>query len=66
MQLSCKNYPFVKPGIVRKVQRTLHKFNAYVRDLKVALNNMPAASKTFRVVINAERKLLNSHRGRFK
>ena len=57
IQLSCKNYPSVKPGLVRNIQRTLHKFNAYVRDLKVALNNMPATSETFKVVINVEGKL---------
>lgn len=32
---------------------------------KVALDKVPATSKSFKVVINAERKPLDSHRGRF-
>ncbi|XP_076301721.1 uncharacterized protein LOC143219730 [Lasioglossum baleicum] len=65
VQLRCSNVPYVKHDLVRQLQGMLHTFNAYVRDLKVALNKVPATSKTFKVAINAERKPPDSHRGRF-
>ena len=65
IKLRCSNFTDVKPGLVRQLQGMLHTCNAYIRDLKVALDKVPAMSKTFKVVINAERKPPDSHRGRF-
>ncbi|XP_056408999.1 uncharacterized protein LOC130320089 [Hyla sarda] len=37
--------------------------NSYIRDLKVALDKVPETSDTFKVVINAENKPQEGHRG---
>lgn len=65
VQLRCSIFPEVKPGLVKQLQRMLHTFNTYVRDLKIALDKVPETSKPFKVVINAEKKPPESHRGRF-
>lgn len=65
VDLRCSNFSDVKPGLVRQLQRMLHTYNAYIKDLKVALDKVPATAKTFKVVTNAERKPPDSHRGCF-
>lgn len=40
-RLRCSNFPGVKQGFVKQLQRMLHDNNKYIRDLKTTLDKVP-------------------------
>lgn len=65
VRLRCSNFPDVKQGLVKQLQRMLHDVNSYIKDLKTALDKVPPTCKKFEVVIHADRKPADVHGGRF-
>lgn len=60
----CNNFPNVKPWLVAKLQKVLHNHNSYINDFKTALESVPEGQE-FKVVIHADRKPVDGHRGQF-
>jgi len=65
VRLRRSNFPDVKQGLVKQLQRMLHDVNSYIKDLKTALDKVPPTCKKFEVVIHADRKSADAHGGRF-
>ena len=65
MRLRCGNFPDVKQGLVKQLQRMIHDVNGYIKNLKTTLDRMPLTCNKFEVVIHADRKPAGAHGGRF-
>ncbi|XP_024893230.1 uncharacterized protein LOC112468336 [Temnothorax curvispinosus] len=66
VRLRCiSNFSDVKQGLVKELQRMLHDVNSYIKDLKTTLDKVSPTCKKFEVVIYADRKPADAHRGRF-
>ncbi|XP_071642973.1 uncharacterized protein [Temnothorax longispinosus] len=65
VRLRCSNFSDVKQGLVKELQRMLHDVNSYIKDLKTTLDKVSPTCKKFEVVIHADRKPADAHRGRF-
>ncbi|XP_054260248.1 uncharacterized protein LOC128984903 [Macrosteles quadrilineatus] len=61
----CDKVPGIKPALVHMIQNMLHNFNTYVMDFKCAIENMSEDSSEFQVLIHADKKPTNAHRGRY-
>uniref|UniRef100_A0A8D9E7B6 OTU domain-containing protein n=1 Tax=Cacopsylla melanoneura TaxID=428564 RepID=A0A8D9E7B6_9HEMI len=62
--IRCQNFPATKPYLVRQLQTMLHQYNPYIREFKIALESTPIDVQ-FKVVIQANKKPADGHRGRF-
>ncbi|XP_071579388.1 uncharacterized protein [Temnothorax nylanderi] len=65
VRLRCSNFSDVKQVLVKELQRMLHDVNSYIKDLKTTLDKVSPNCKKFEVVIHADRKPDDAHRGRF-
>ncbi|XP_077264817.1 uncharacterized protein LOC143898893 [Temnothorax americanus] len=65
VRLRCSNFSDVKQGLVKELQRMLHDVNTYIKDLKTTLDKVSPNCKKFEVVIHADRKPDDAHRGCF-
>ncbi|XP_065356368.1 uncharacterized protein LOC135950766 [Calliphora vicina] len=63
--IRCQNFPGVKSGLVKQLQRMLHEVNAYVKQLKSTIESVPQGCETYQIVIRADRKPAEAHSGRF-
>lgn len=63
--LRCQNFPDIKQGLVKQLQRMLHEVNKYVKELKTTIDRMPQECESFQVVIHAEKAPARAHAGRF-
>ncbi|XP_023223321.1 uncharacterized protein LOC111624647 [Centruroides sculpturatus] len=63
--LRCSIFPDVKKSLIKQLQAMLHYYNPYLKDLKTALEKVPHNFKNLEVVIHADRKPANAHRGCF-
>lgn len=60
----CKTNPVLNPTIVKDLQIILHQNNKYIKSFKTAIECQP--TDNFSVVIQADTKSANAHKGRFK
>lgn len=63
--LRCNNFPNIKKGLVKQLQHMLHEVNVYVKEFKVAFDNITTPSQNFKVIIHADRTPANAHKGRY-
>ncbi|KAL4098553.1 hypothetical protein QTP88_023139 [Uroleucon formosanum] len=63
VQLRCSLYPEVKQALVKQLQNMLHTENKYIRELKTTIDNASQNNTNFQVVIHADRKPANGHKG---
>ncbi|GFW53892.1 uncharacterized protein TNCV_2446831 [Trichonephila clavipes] len=63
--ICCGIYPGIKPELISQLQKSLHDHNKFVMDFKAAIDSVPKDQKDFKVFINAERKSVGEHKGRF-
>ena len=63
--IRCTNFNDVRPALIAQLQVMLHGCNNYVKDLKSAIESVPKDDKQFQVIIHADRKPPDAHRGRF-
>ncbi|XP_060858512.1 uncharacterized protein LOC132935889 [Metopolophium dirhodum] len=63
VQLRCSLYPEVKQALVKQLQNMLHTENKYIRELKTTIDNASQNNTNFQVVIHADRKSANGHKG---
>ncbi|KAL4141455.1 hypothetical protein QTP88_004092 [Uroleucon formosanum] len=63
IQLRCSLYPEVKQALVKQLQNMLHTENEYNRELKTTIDNASQNNTNFQVVIHADRKPANGHKG---
>jgi len=64
-RLRCSHFADVKQSLVKQLQAMLHHNNPYIKDLKITLERVPQNSKNFEIIIHADRKPDNAHRGRY-
>ena len=64
-QMRCANVSGLNTPLVQKLQKMLHECNTYIQDFQSALDSMSETDTDFKVVINADKKPLNAHKGRF-
>ncbi|KAL4134836.1 hypothetical protein QTP88_006539 [Uroleucon formosanum] len=63
VQLRCSLYPEVKQALVKQLQNMLHTENKYIRELKTTIDNASQNNTNFQVLIQADRKPANGHKG---
>ncbi|KAL4098677.1 hypothetical protein QTP88_023228 [Uroleucon formosanum] len=63
VQLRCSLYPEVKQALIKQLQNMLHTENKYIRELKTTILNASQNNTNFQVVIHADRKPANGHKG---
>ena len=64
-QIRCSIFADVKAGLVSQLQKILHDHNIYVRDFKAAIDSVPKKQKDFKVVIHADKRPVDAHKGRY-
>lgn len=63
--IRCGYFQNIKPALVGQLQKILHENNKYIKDFKAAVESVPKELQDFQVVINADKKPSNAHRGRY-
>ncbi|KAL4125969.1 hypothetical protein QTP88_010201 [Uroleucon formosanum] len=64
-RLRCNHFVDVKQSLVKQLEAMLHHNNPYIKDLKTTIERVPQNSKNFEIIIHADRKPDNAHRGRY-
>lgn len=55
VNLRCSKFPDVKSGLIKLLQKMLHEVSPYIKDLKTALDKVPASCNLFKNVIHTEK-----------
>ncbi|KAK0042116.1 ATP-dependent DNA helicase PIF6, partial [Biomphalaria pfeifferi] len=64
-QLRCANVSGLNTPLVHQLQTMLHDCNTYIKDFHYAIDSISEEDKDFHVVIHADKKPSNAHKGRY-
>ncbi|XP_074115105.1 uncharacterized protein LOC141537825 [Cotesia typhae] len=63
--IRCGLFSRLNLQLTHQLQMLLHKHNKYILDIQAAIDSVPKNQKEFKIVINADRKPFEGHKGRF-